>query len=63
MGQNLYLRAAYYGLGVVALGAGVYSDSMLDDMLGINKHMENVFYGFALGNPLKEDDFQVDANT
>ena len=52
MGQNLYLCATYLRLGVVALGAGADCDSKLDGLLALNKHTENIFYGFALGHPL-----------
>jgi len=38
-------------LGVVALGAGSSSDDKIDDIIGLTKGEENVFYSFAIGFP------------
>ena len=54
MSQNLYLIATYLNLGVVALGAGIENDGMLDDILGLSYNEESAFYGFAVGYPQKQ---------
>jgi len=53
MSQNLYIVSTYLGLGIVGLGAGAKSDDKFDEYIGLSSGKENIFYGFAVGYPLK----------
>ena len=50
MSQNLYIVSEYLGLGTVALGASTGSDEVIDDLIGIDSDVENIFLGFFVGN-------------